>query len=76
MSAYRLPGPCCWFYEKTVLDCLCVLILASRKPAMIGDEIFCFAHQRMAKVERVLPATLAEQDALCQPASEPESEVA
>jgi len=61
----RLPGPDPWYYEVRKLDCGCSKPIAGRGRVKMGEEIFCFTHQIMAKVVEIEPATLAEQDALC-----------
>jgi len=64
MTAH-LPGPNTWFYEVRFMDCGCWKPTAGRVQIKVGDEIWCFIHQRMAKIINTEPATLAEQDALC-----------
>lgn len=62
MRPARLLG--LWFYEKAVTDCLCSIVTAGRNPLMIGEELYCETHQRVALVTRVIPAQEAEADEL------------
>lgn len=63
MRRARLHG--IWFYERAVTNCLCRILTAGRTPLHIGEEIYCEKHDRVAIVNKILPATLAEQDAIC-----------
>lgn len=60
-----LPGPGLWFYQKAIMDCLCVFLRADREPVVAGEARYCWKHERHGRVARVIgPATLAEREAL------------
>ncbi len=60
-----LPGPGVWFYEKAIMDCLCIFLRADRESIKAGEPRYCEDHKRMGKVARVIgQATLAEREAL------------
>lgn len=62
MRSYRLPGP--WFYENVVTDCLCSIVTAGLNPLVIGKELYCETHRRIALVIRIVPAQEVETDEL------------
>jgi len=70
-----------WFYSRVTLSCGCVKSVANpQREITVHDPWYCGAHLRPVTIVRIELATIAEQDALCQPvprpASEPESEIA
>jgi len=64
-------------YSRVTLSCGHIGRVANpQRPITTHDPWHCSKCDKPVRIVAIEPTTLAEQDALCQPASEPESEVA
>lgn len=57
-----LPGK--WIYQWAQVDCGCKIPTGCPDAFVIGDDLYCETHQRVALVTRVMPAQEAETDEL------------